>query len=88
MGGIPYVLWEQRGATIAGMMPMIGDGWPVDLAPHWMIYFAVEDCDAVAARAISLGGRVPVPPTNFPMGRFAEITDPQGGTFSILTGNH
>jgi predicted enzyme related to lactoylglutathione lyase len=87
LGGVPYILWEAHGDTIAGMMPMIGEQWPVDLAPHWMIYFAVEDCDAAAARAASLGGRVTVPPTSFPMGRFAEITDPQGGTFSVLASN-
>jgi hypothetical protein len=86
MSGVPYILWEHRGDTIAGLMPMVGDQWPVDLAPHWMVYFAVDDCDAAAARAASLGGRVAVPPTSFPMGRFAEITDPQGGTFSILAG--
>jgi predicted enzyme related to lactoylglutathione lyase len=84
MGGVPYVVWEHNGGIIAGMMPMIGDGWPVDLQPHWMIYFAVEDCDASARLAHDLGGRVPVPPTTYPMGRFAVVNDPQGGTFSIL----
>jgi predicted enzyme related to lactoylglutathione lyase len=84
MGGFPYVVWEHRGETIAGMMPMLGDNWPVDLAPHWMVYFAVDSCDGAASRATALGGSVAVPPTNFPMGRFAVIDDPQGGTFSIL----
>ncbi|HET9516651.1 MAG TPA: VOC family protein [Actinoplanes sp.] len=87
LGGVPYILWEHRGDTVAGLMPMFGAEWPVDLAAHWMIYFAVADCDVAAARAMALGGRVTVPPTSFPMGRFAEITDPQGGTFSILAGN-
>lgn len=85
IGGIPYVAWELDGDAIAGMMPMIGEGWPVDLPPHWMIYFAVQDCDESADRALALGGQVPVPPTDFPMGRFAVVNDPQGGTFSILT---
>ena len=87
IGGVPYVAWELHGEPVAGMMPMTGDGWPVDLPPHWMVYFAVDDCDAAAHRAIALGGEVQVPPTDFPMGRFAVIEDPQGGTFSILVGN-
>lgn len=86
MAGVPYVVWERNGETIAGMQPMIGDLWPADLSPHWMIYFAVRDCDASAHLAARLGGRVVHPPTSFPMGRYAVLEDPQGGTFSILAG--
>ncbi|GGK97128.1 VOC family protein [Mangrovihabitans endophyticus] len=84
MGGVPYVVWEHRGEPIAGMQPMIGEQWPDDLSPHWMIYFAVRDCDRSAALAHELGGRVVHPPTTLPMGRYAVLEDPQGGTFSIL----
>jgi predicted enzyme related to lactoylglutathione lyase len=52
-----------------------------------MIYFAVADCDRAAGLAQSLGGRVVTPPTSFAMGRYAVLEDPQGGTFSILTGS-
>ena len=74
------------GETVAGMQPMVGEDWPADLAPHWMIYFAVEDCDATAEQAYALGGRIAHPPTTFARGRFAVLEDPQGGTFSVLTG--
>jgi predicted enzyme related to lactoylglutathione lyase len=87
MGDAPYLVWEQDGQTIAGMQPMDGPGWPDDLSPHWMIYFAVADCDASVALARSLGGRVIGAPENFTMGRYAVIEDPQGGTFSILMAN-
>ena len=83
MGETPYVRWESDGQLIAGMLPM-GPGWPDDLPPHWMIYFAVSDCDRSAALAHNLGGQVITPPTSFPMGRYAVIEDPQGGAFSIL----
>jgi predicted enzyme related to lactoylglutathione lyase len=63
---------------------MIGANWPGDLPPHWMVYFAVADCDHSAAVAHQLGGGVVQPPTSFPMGRYAVLEDPQGGTFSIL----
>ncbi|HEU4346647.1 MAG TPA: VOC family protein [Actinoplanes sp.] len=84
MGGSPYVVWEQDDQTIAGMQPMSGPGWPDDMSPHWMIYFAVDDCDEAAARARALGGRVIGTPQSFAMGRYAVIADPQGGVFSIL----
>jgi predicted enzyme related to lactoylglutathione lyase len=84
MAGVPYVVWQCNGQTVAGMQPMVGDEWPDDMPPHWMIYFAVRDCDESADHARQLGGRIVQPPTTFPMGRYAVIEDPQGGTFSIL----
>jgi predicted enzyme related to lactoylglutathione lyase len=85
--GMPYVVWELDGRMIGGMQPMVGHAWPADLAPHWMLYFAVRHCDDTAATAHSLGGRVVQPPTNFSLGRYAVLEDPQGGTFSVLEGN-
>jgi uncharacterized protein len=87
MSGLPYVVWELDGAMIAGMQPMVGTGWPDDMAPHWMIYFAVARCDESADHARRLGGRVVHPPTSFAMGRYAVLQDPQGGTFSVLESN-
>jgi len=84
VSGLPYVIWEHAGESIAGMQPMLGNEWPDDLPPHWMVYFAVLDCDYSAALVQQLGGRVIQPPTSFPMGRYAVVEDPQGGTFSIL----
>jgi uncharacterized protein len=81
--GLPYTELSNKGAPQAGMMPI-----PPDLKtvpPHWTPYFAVEDCDASAARARALGGRLYVEPTNIPnVGRFALVADPQGATFSII----
>jgi uncharacterized protein len=88
MEGVPYAVWETNGRMIAGMQPMLGAAWPDDLAPHWMIYFAVRHCDESADLARGLGGRIVQPPTSFPMGRYAVLRDPQGGTFSILESGH
>jgi predicted enzyme related to lactoylglutathione lyase len=84
VSGLPYVIWEHGGESIAGMQPMNGPDWPDDLPPHWMVYFAVADCDESAALVLHLGGRVVHPPTSFAMGRYAVVEDPEGGTFSIL----
>jgi predicted enzyme related to lactoylglutathione lyase len=80
-----YLEWELDGRVIAGLMPMVGDMWPPEVPNHWMVYFAVANTDASAARAAELGGTVSVPPTDIPPGRFAVINDPTGGTFSIIT---
>ncbi len=50
--------------------------------PHWNVTFAVDDADAVAERAVRLGGRVLVEPTDAPWTRLAVIADPDGATFT------
>jgi predicted enzyme related to lactoylglutathione lyase len=82
--GVPYVLFENAGAAVAGLQPMVGDGWPDDLPPHWMVYFAVDDCDATARAAYALGGQVVRPPTSTATGRYAVLEDPEGGRFAVL----
>ena len=82
MEGAPYFMCMSGDRQAAGMMQMTEE-WG-DLPSHWMMYLAVEDCDASAARAAELGGEVCVPPTDIPVGRFAVLGDPQGGTFSIV----
>jgi len=79
-----YYMWNLNGKPVGGMMPMEGDMWPPEVPDHWMVYFAVDDTDASAAKVIELGGQVPVPPTDIPAGRFAVANDPQGGHFSII----
>jgi uncharacterized protein len=50
--------------------------------PRWNLTFAVDDADAIAARATELGGRVLVPPFDAPWVRMTVIADPQGATFT------
>jgi predicted enzyme related to lactoylglutathione lyase len=84
VGGLPYAICERNATPVAGIQLMVGSGWPDDLPPHWQVYFAVGDCDAATAHAMRLGGRTVHPPTTIPGGRYAVLTDPQGGSFSIL----
>jgi predicted enzyme related to lactoylglutathione lyase len=46
------------------------------------VTFAVDDADAIAARAAELGARVDKPPFDAPWVRATVITDPQGATFT------
>lgn len=82
--GARYTLWEVDGQPVGGMTPLVGDERPADVAPHWMVYFSVDDPDAVCARAGELGGAVSVPPTDTPAGRMAVLADPHGAVFSII----
>lgn len=82
-GPMPYTEFK-NGETHAGGMMQIGPHMgPVP--PHWGIYFAVEDCDATAQKATSLGAQPIVPPMDIEkVGRFSTISDPQGAVFSII----
>lgn len=51
--------------------------------PGWLVWFHVEDCDEVAARADTLGGSVIVDPGDLDFGRAAVITDTLGAQFGI-----
>ena len=85
MGEMSYTTFflGEHGRTLCGMVRM-NEQWPQDIPPHWMVYLAVADCDAVAARVAELGGNVSVPPTDMPFGRFSVVADPFGATFSII----
>jgi predicted enzyme related to lactoylglutathione lyase len=83
MSSMPYTMFMNGDARAAGMLEMTEE-WG-DIPPHWMIYFAVADCDATAAQAKEIGGEVKVPPTDIPtVGRFSVIQDPQGAVFSAI----
>lgn len=51
--------------------------------PAWVVWFAVEDCDASTAQASALGGTVHMPPMDMGFGRGAVLADPQGAVFGI-----
>lgn len=67
-----------------GMMTMPPGEHFEGVPPHWMCYFAVDDCAAVAKAAESSGGSVKVPPTQIQVGTFSVLGDPQGGVFSVI----
>jgi uncharacterized protein len=53
--------------------------------PFWLGYFAVNDCEAAADKAVELGGSVEWDPKDIPdLGRVAVIADPQLALFAIL----
>jgi uncharacterized protein len=56
---------------------------PADGPARWSVTFAVDDADAIAGRAVGLGGRVLAAPSGVGMTRVAVLSDPQGAAFSV-----
>ncbi|MEU6658058.1 VOC family protein [Streptomyces sp. NPDC046821] len=71
-----------------GIVTLRDDPAESDTDAHWTPYFHVPDVDAVVDRALELGGKVRLAPTNLPgVGRIAKITDPQGARFAVIKGD-
>src|SRR5207244_7393715 len=56
LGTSSYTYCRLGESFTGGMRPIDPAEGPV--MPHWLLYFAVEDCEASAAMAAPLGGRV------------------------------
>ena len=78
-----YTVFKAAGQGTAGMMALTPE--MKGIPPHWQIYFAVANVDAIVKKATSLGAKTHVPGTDIPsIGRFAVLADPQGASFAIL----
>ena len=76
----PFVVSAGKEDAIGGHINCLGH------EPHnyVTVYVQVDDLQASIDRAVSLGGREVVPPTEVPqMGRFAWISDPEGNTIGL-----
>ncbi|MFD7087594.1 VOC family protein [Streptomyces sp. NPDC059892] len=70
-----------------GFVPAGTDPAESDTGPHWLLYFAVTDCDASVTTVRELGGTVRVAPTDIEgVGRFAKLADPSGTRFALMQG--
>jgi len=71
----------ERFEDVVATLSVIPEDQP-GVPAHWGITFAVDDADAIAARAAELGGQVVVAPFDAPWVRMTIVTDPQGATFT------
>jgi hypothetical protein len=79
----PYNEFLLDGRSVAGAMemnPMV----PAQVPSYWLVYFNVDDVDAAFAKAAAAGAQEMLAPSDFPGGRFAILTDPQGAAFGLL----
>ena len=82
-GQPPYTEFQIDGQSVAGgmeMNPMV----PAQVPSYWMVYFNVDDVDRACETAKGAGAQEMVAPMDFPGGRFAILTDPQGAAFGLL----
>ncbi|MER7761822.1 VOC family protein [Streptomyces sp. NPDC097619] len=88
--GLDYRAWSPAGSdptpdtAIAGRAVLTG-AFPEALPAHFLVYFAVPDCDAAVATVRRLGGRVTAEPFDTPHGRIAVVADNQGAAFALLS---
>jgi predicted enzyme related to lactoylglutathione lyase len=77
--GAPY-----PDAALYQMFPEMFGG--MEMPPHIALYVSVDDVDASAEKAKSLGGTVIFGPYDIPkVGRMAVVTDPSGANISMIT---
>lgn len=81
--GVCHVPGKGDDTSNGGCMDMSGVV-PDQVPPHWDVYFAVDDCDAVLSTLRELGGSVVAGPMDAPVGRFAYVSDPQGAWFYVI----
>jgi len=78
-----YTTFSSEGEPVAGAMEM-NALIPEEVPSYWMAYFNVADVDGTFRRALDLGASEMVAPSEFPGGRFAIVSDPQGAMFGLL----
>lgn len=82
-GPMEYTVFKNGDQGVGGMYQLTPEMGPVP--PHWLTYFAVEDCDATLQKATENGGSVMRPAEDIPgVGRFAILHDPSSAVFAIL----
>jgi predicted enzyme related to lactoylglutathione lyase len=81
--GGDYTIFKNGDRGAGGMFKIIPEMGPVP--PNWTVYFAVDDCDAMAQKTAELGGQVLKAPEDIPtIGRYAVLQDPQSAVFAII----
>jgi uncharacterized protein len=82
-----YYMFQKNGATAAAMAEQQPAERSSGVPPHWNNYIAVDNADAAAAKAKSLGANVVAGPFDvMDAGRMAFVIDPQGAAFALWQG--
>ncbi|KUJ70053.1 hydrolase [Streptomyces albus subsp. albus] len=87
--GVDFAMWSPAGEPVGPHTAVCGravmdESFPAELPAHFLVYFAVADCDETVATARRLGGRTVGDPQDTPYGRFAMLVDDQGANFAVI----
>ncbi|GEC06588.1 hydrolase [Streptomyces spinoverrucosus] len=62
----------------------LADVFPAEMPPHFIVHFAVADCEAALTEVNRLGGRIQAGPFDTSYGTVGVATDDQGASFGVL----
>lgn len=86
LGGRPVTLIS-AGERVVGDLERMPEG--LKAPSHWLSYVWVADLDAAAAKAVAMGGKLCLPPTEIPeVGRIAVMQDPAGASLGLYASGH
>lgn len=76
-----YRMFQKDGQTVAGASQMSPDMAAAGVPTMWNTYIAADDLDAIANKAVELGGQIAMPAMDvMDQGRMVGIQDPTGAT--------
>jgi uncharacterized protein len=81
--GSTYTMAELGGKMVAGIAPLPEQARKTGTPAHLLAYVAVDDTDASAKKAESLGGKVLAGPMPMGPGTMAIVADPTGAVFAL-----
>ncbi|MHB8504860.1 MAG: VOC family protein [Acidimicrobiales bacterium] len=88
MSDVPTFRYTQPvagGAPFAGVLD--ASSLPSGAPTGWSVYVGSDDTEATVARAAELGAQVLRPAEDTPYGRLAELADPAGARFKVVSAN-
>jgi predicted enzyme related to lactoylglutathione lyase len=78
-----YTTLGESDSALAGIMD--DSTFAGDEQSQWEVYFAVADTDAALKKAVELGGKIIRPAEDTPYGRIAQVSDPTGTVFRLVS---
>jgi hypothetical protein len=80
-----YTIFKIGGKDACGGYQLMKEQIDAHVPPHWLPFIRVSSADASAGRAVQLGARQIVAPSDIPnVGRFAVLEDPAGAHICIF----
>jgi uncharacterized protein len=85
-GDSHYSMWVGSQGPLGGVMKLPDDVAKQGVPPHWMANVCVANVDETVKKVKELGGKVMKEAEDIAtVGRFAVVTDPQGGAISLFS---